>query len=1013
MIMPFNLKQALESGTAILFVGAGMGYNMIDSDGNPIPDGNNLAGRIASHFSVPTDGVYELQQVSQYVLAQKKGKRELNAFVKSCLLDAHPDQYMEWIPTIRWKAIFTTNYDNAIEEAYDKSDSAVQEYVRITHLSGFRDYSEATDVPIIHLHGSLFDDAKSEIVITSDDYAEFSTKCNSLFDILKFRMSSSCILYTGYSHNDTNFRSIVSELKIELSPLKLAVAYRIDPKVNAMDELILKEKNIETINCTYKEFVEEARLKIITEFFPNEAYRIFEKNMPRDFQSAFDNNQAATVRFLHSWEYVNRLNDFDSPDVYNFVRGNKASWPIIFNEKYFVRSIEDEVYGTLLDYATDPKGKTRVCTITGSAGYGISTLLMVIVKKLIVDKVGKVFFHQSGNQTLSEGDVFFACNTFDKDRLFFVIDNAADYSKEIKSLITHAKQSNTDVIIILADRYNELFQERLNSIGSNFAIQPLTDIEIESLIDFLSQNNELNKLQYLDREHQISAIKQNYSRELLVAIREATEGKNFDAIIEDEFWGVKDPICRKIYALVACFHQHSALLRVELLSHLLGVPAADIYEKIRDGLQGIVYDEPLNIEFGEFAFRTRHRYIATSLWNSCISLAERDQYIHSAIDSLNIAYPVDKKAFENFYRSDQIVDDLVSLESKMRFFETSSRKDPDNPFVLQHFARMLLREKNYKTALSTIESSIKVQPTITSLYHTKGCILMQMAIVEPTLEIARRFLGQSKAAFEVVLKLNDRDSYVYQGLSSLYLSWAKKVTDEDERTLYLANAQDIIKRGFQKCSDKESIWIEASKIDSYLGNMPDQINSLIEAVKAAPKSIISRYLLAKAYNISGDYPKSKAVLKEITLETAEEYQVNMEYARSMLLSGDDLPSAIAILYQSTLYGYSDPRFIATLGGLLFLNKEFTEAEKVFSQSTSRAMINTQKVMFKPIEYGIDTTFDAKVSYVGNGYSYMAINGYQDIHCYSSKYKGTILKKGLFVKVVIQFTPKYPIAEILT
>ena len=43
--------------------------------------------------------------------------------------------------------------------------------------------------------------------------------------------------------------------------------------------------------------------------------------------------------------------------------------------------------------------------------------------------------------------------------------------------------------------------------------------------------------------------------------------------------------------------------------------------------------------------------------------------------------------------------------------------------------------------------------------------------------------------------------------------------------------------------------------------------------------------------------------------------------------GEPYSKPIALLKLSTLYGLSDPRFIATLGGMLFLDGEFTEAEE--------------------------------------------------------------------------------------
>jgi hypothetical protein len=1012
MPIPFNLQQSLETGNAVLFVGAGMGYNMIDSDGNSIPDAYNLAKKNADHFSVPvTDASYDLARISQYVVSKFHGRDELMVFLKSCLLNTYPDEFMSWIPTIKWKAIFTTNYDDAIEKAYDYCKTPVQEYITITQISGFKDYNEATQVPIIHLHGSLFTESP-DIIITLHDYARFNDNRKSLFEIFKHRMVTSCILYTGYSHNDSNFNYIINDLEIELYPKKINTSYRIDPVDNELNNFILQERNIKTINQTFTDFVKEARLQLNATFSLEEAYKKFEPSIPNDIKEDFHNNPAPVVRLLSSWQYVNQLSITENPDVYNYVRGDKPSWSIIFNEKFFHRSIEEEIYDMLLDYATDPKKRVRICTITGSAGYGISTLLMIIAKRLLQEHIGKIFYHNSSKE-LREGDVFFASSIFPEDKLIFFIDNAADYAIQIKSLITHARENKIDIIIILGDRTNELSQSKIRGTGNSFIIQPLSDGEIENLIDYLADINELNKLKYLDREFQISAIRKNYNRELLVAIREATEGINFDLIIQDEFFGIQDELAREIYALIACIHQHSAILRIELLSRLLQKSISELYEKIKSSLQGIAFYELINEEYQEYAIRTRHRIIASIVWNRCLTPSVRDNYIHMIINNLNIAYPIDKKAFECFIRSDQLVDSLISLESKMRFFEKACKLDQDNPYVLQHFARMLVRSNKEILALSTIDMAITMDSSIRTLYHTKGYILQHMAINDENIEIARRYLGQSEDSYLIAMRMNNKDSYCYQGLSSLYLAWAKKTVDDSEKTLYLAKAESIIEDGLQKSTDKEAIWIEASNIDEYIGDMPNQIKALQEAVEAAPLSTLSKYLLAKAYNIQGDYPKGKQILKDIVLDNPGDYKACIEYVKVLLKTGETLQTAIAVLNQSTLFGYSDPRFIAILGGLLFLNKNFTEADSVFNESVRREMFNTQKEMFDPEDYGVNSIFAAKVNYIGNGYSYLSIEGYKEVKCYSSKYNGYILTHGMKLTVKLTFSPKNPIANIIT
>ena len=1012
MNIPYDLKQALETGNGVLFVGAGMGYNMIDSEGNHIPDGPKLAEAIARRFALPINGNYDLAKTAEYVVIQKKGRTELDVYIKGILETAYPDDSMKWIPTIKWKAIFTTNYDDCIQKAYDESTNPVQNYVTITHLSGFRDCIDKLQVPIIHLHGSLFDIDSNEIIITQSDYVNYTRRRKSLFEYLKSFMATSCILFTGYSHNDPNFQSIINDVMEEISPHTLPQSYRIDPFTDDLSKCILENQKILTLPCTFSDFVKDARLQLELSIESRISYEHMSQSIPSTFRSVFDHDPVSVIRLFSSWDYVNELERLPAPNVHDYVRGNKPNWEIIFNDKYFHRNVEDEITYTLMDYATDARKRVQVCTITGSAGYGISTLLMSLAKKVVNEKIGKAFFHKTPKD-LREGDVFFAYSLCGDEKCFVFIDNAADHAEVIKSLIRHAREQKKDIVFVLGDRINELLTSPLRLSDDTFEIEPLCDSEIEKLLDYLAENDELNNLKYLERTDQIAAIKVNYSRELLVAIREATESKNFEAIISDEYINISCDFSKKVYSILACFHQHSAYLRMELLARLFSVDIVEIYQKVGDSLKGIIYYEAMDEAKGIYVARTRHRIIASIVWNKCLVNAEKDEIIHNILDNMNIAYSTDLDAFESFVKSDQLVDSLVSLESRMRFYEKACKIDPNNPYVKQHYARMLIRSRQEQAALNMINDAIKMDNRIRMLHHTKGHILQQIALYAESEEIARRWIGQSEEAYRIALRLNEKDSYAYQGLSSLYLEWSKKCKDESERTLYLSKAEEIIAQGMEKVNNKEDMWIASSEIDYIIGNLPNQINALERAVEIAPLSVLSRHLLAKAYIQDKRYEDAKELLQAIIQEHPDEYRISINYAKVILLTQGQLTTAIAVLQQSTLFGYSDAKFVSMLGGLLFLAKRFSESRDVFEESLKRQMYNQHRIMFFPDSCGIDNEVIAEVKYVGNGYSILNLDGFPEIKCRTTKYEGTTLRNGLKVRIKIEFTPSSPIAQIIS
>lgn len=1010
MDIPFPLKQALENGSCVLFIGAGMGYHMLDPEGNTIPDATRLAKMLAEKFDVPTSGDYDLAKISQYVEVKKKGRQELVAFIQGCLAQATPDKYMMWIPSIKWRAIFTTNYDNTIQKAFDLHESPIQNYVTITRSTGIKHFNSDFEVPIFHLHGALFEPNAPDIIVTQHDYVKYRDQRKMMFEQLKYYMAASNVLYIGYSHNDSNWNLIWSDVEEEFYPETPPLSYRVDPYTSEMDIEILKAKNLVTISQKYDDFVIDASMQIAPQTNKELSIEQLETKIPGNLVLKYRENPVSVLRLLSSWEYVNQVNISNiNPDVFNYVRGDKPSWSLVFNEYFFKRDIEEEVYYSLLDYATDTKRTIKTCIISGPAGYGTTTLLMSLASRLIKDKAAEVYFHKI-NSELREGDVFFALS-LNSGRSVFFIDNASDHTLTIRNIVQQARESKKSILLVLGDRVNEWRQAKPSITGDSFEIQPLSDSEVEGLLDFLGKHNELNRLEHLSREHQVAAIQRNYQRELLVAIREATENRNIEAIIEDEYYGIKDEFSRKAYAFVCCFNQHGAMLRVELLARLLEVDVIELFDRIKGYLDGVIVNECINELNGEYALRTRHRLIAGIVWDRCVEASNKELIIHQSLEQMNILHKADKLAFESFIRSERFIDSLRTLESKIQYFEKACKKDPDNPYVRQHFSRMYLRSGVDTTALTIIEDAIKMNGKIRSLYHTKGYILHQMVQNSESEEVGKRRLLQSEEAYYTGLRMNSSDEYCYQGLAQLYLAWAKKVKDEEQRTAYINKAEAVINDGLKKVRNKEGLWIESANIDSFIRDNLARIRSLETAVANAPRSIISRYLLAKAYNLNNQYDKSIEILSTLVRENPDEYRPSIEYAYTIIKSGGSVENAIAVLSQSTLYGYSDPLFVATFGGLLFLNKEFTKAEDVFNETQKREFSNARIILFDPeSRLGKKVEYVATVRYVGDRYSYISIPGFPDIFCPSSKYHGLILKRDMQVRVTIAFTPLRPVIK---
>lgn len=1011
--IPLGLLNSIETQNCVLFVGAGVGCHFKSTHGGCAPTGQELCKLLCDKFSIPYRPDYQLSKIAEFIEIKKKGRKELESFISSTLSGIDPDETFKWITSVRWKSIYTTNYDNCIERTYQLSSNTLQNPISFSVTSDLHSYQPIIDVPIFHIHGYLLSGTVPNIIITKSDYASFRYRRRMLFNSLKAEMATSSILYIGYSNMDPNWETLLAETLEDFYPSTLPQSYRVDPFADDIDAEILQGKNIYTIKCSFQEFVDSISASTVTSFTSDTILSSFKKNVPPDLLPKFEAAPVPMTRLLNSWVYVNQAAFHEPPNFDNFIKGDAPNWSLIANGKYFKRDIEDELYDAILDYATATKSTPAVSIVLGSAGYGTSTLLKILAVKTVSDGAGAVFALRLGASIL-EGDIEYAASIF--PCVYFIVDNAADYASALDRAVHMLRESKKSAFFLLGDRLNEWHQSASRPRGQEFPIDPLSDSEINRLLDFLGQHSALNQLDNLPRDIQFSIVKERHQKELLVVMREAMENNNFDAIIESEYRGIGDDFSKLAYSYVCSFYQHGALIRDTMLSDLLNVDIVEFYEKIKTTTEGIIVFECVDAARGRYAARARHHKIATVVWERCVESGQKEDAIKNTIKKLNLNYTLDAHAFELFIRSDRIVDCIRNLEGKINFFEQASKMDPTSPYVLQHYARMLSRAGQQKLALDQIGNAINKDKTVKVLYHTKGKILSDLALDADSIDLGRKYLIQAESCFNSGINSNKRDYYSFESLASLYFDWCRKLTDIDqgEASNYLAKAEETISAGLQTVRNKESLWVLSSKIQSYLGNTPKSISSLENAVRQHSSYIIARYILARFYRQDKRPQDALRILDPVIKSNTNEFRAFVEYALALLDNGDTYKKAATILQLSTLYGMSDPRYISVYGGILFLDGNFSAAEDVFEQSIKHNFPADElyEIHFKPFDQCDKTkilSLTGEIFTVKSGFSLIKPDGYPMIICHASKYKGTLMRERMRVSFVLGFCAKGPVA----
>jgi predicted Zn-dependent protease len=334
------------------------------------------------------------------------------------------------------------------------------------------------------------------------------------------------------------------------------------------------------------------------------------------------------------------------------------------------------------------------------------------------------------------------------------------------------------------------------------------------------------------------------------------------------------------------------------------------------------------------------------------------------------------------------------------------RKDPDNPYVRQHYARMLLREDKLELALGQIDQAILMAPGLRVLRHTRGNILRHIALSTESVEIARRRLVQSEQAYRESFGPGRRDPYSWQALAELYLGWAKR-SHHAESAEYVAKAEGVVSEGLRAVRpiERDGLWIVSSQIQQYLGDTPAVQDALERAVEENPSSVVGRYLLGRAH-LRADQPADAAqILRPVVEQHPEEFRAAVAYAQALEWQGEPYARAIAILKLSSTDGLRDPRYIATLGGMLTMEGEYTEAERIFSAAREAGfgLRELGRIEYEPRPNGhAPPRLEGKIISVRNSYAFVQVPGYVDFFLPGRQ----IGKRHLAIGARVKFTPGF-------
>lgn len=194
----------MRAGSAVLLVGAGFSVNTPVGTGK-VPSTADLTDELKDILEIPRNEKASLSDVAEYANEHSEGKRKLISHLINRLTSTQPNDAQRWIISQNWRAIFTTNFDDVIEQVSSKNRTVVTPATDSSSIS-------PSLTPIFYLHGRALDarerDIDPKIVISESNYLELSQKNKDLYAKLFNEIACArSIILIGYSLRDLEVAS--------------------------------------------------------------------------------------------------------------------------------------------------------------------------------------------------------------------------------------------------------------------------------------------------------------------------------------------------------------------------------------------------------------------------------------------------------------------------------------------------------------------------------------------------------------------------------------------------------------------------------------------------------------------------------------------------------------------------------------------------------------------------------------------------------------------------------------
>lgn len=779
MITVDSLSRDIIPGRTILFLGAGA------SIPSGAPSAKGLVVDLCKALEVSDIRSDDLMEAAS-LLELRVGRHRLVSAIRDRLKDVEPTQGLLVLPTLKWAAVYSTNWDCLVEKAYERCG---EKLVVVRSNFDYLDLDRVDGTILFKLHGSLeqdrVDGSKLGFVLTESDYDEYERFRQLVYRRLSLDLATHDVLILGHSLRDRHLRDNIKQaISLRRQALGTGRIYVLVVQVDRERALLLGQMGATVAFGSIDEV----------------AHALAERTDAHPI-SADQRDELLPVSLRAStWDVSHARRLTAKPE--RLFSGSPAGYADVAQGFTFARSREPELLSHLRE-------GLPLLAIVGVAGVGKTTLARRICDRLSIERL-LCYEHNPDFPLRADKWVQVGRHLAERGlRGVLLLDDCVDNMFEMNQLIDGlwnfpAPSSLQIVCTAQRSRWEPPSKSpRLFERGEVVNLEGLDSSEVENLLDLavgVDTFRERLEPRFLmkSRAKRINTIRHRCGSDMFVALKYLFASESLDEIILREYKELSIEL-RDIYRTVAVLEAAGAKVHRQLVVRLLGIEVERLVTILRV-LEGLVFEFDIAARDGLFGWRTRHQVIA-SVVTSYKMEDEKSLYdlLRNVIENASPMVHVERQTLNQLCFAEYGIARLSSLERRIELLELIVKTAPLERVPRHRLVRELINSGRLRAAKERIRESAEVVGPDSALFRYS--VLLEVArakgakslLPEDRRAILRRAWRQ---ALEGVRRYGE-NKYQYITLRAVSLAWY----DQGGGLELIDEALPVVRRGVEITHD--------------------------------------------------------------------------------------------------------------------------------------------------------------------------------------------------------------------